>query len=85
MTLVDDVRAMLDTVNALRPCPSRIMASHAVPYGRAYRQWNTRGELLLWVNRGLIADLPRRPADRVGVLTGAGALGFTAGIPVVNV
>jgi hypothetical protein len=40
------------------PMPWRIMASHSVPYGRVYRQWDAKGRLLLWVNRGAIHDLP---------------------------
>lgn len=43
----------------LPPAPRALVASHEVPYGRIYRQWDTRGDLFIWVNRGEIADLPR--------------------------
>lgn len=41
------------------PRVSRFYASHAVPYGRVYRMWTTRGELIAYVNRGAVADMPR--------------------------
>lgn len=51
------------------PVVSRFHASHSVPFGRVYRMWTTRGELIAYVNRGLIADLPRAPEpwDFIGV------------------
>lgn len=48
-------RQMAMTPPALRA----IFASHAVPYGRVYRMWNTRGEMIAYVNRGEIEDMPR--------------------------
>src|SRR4051794_11020600 len=60
----DDVisafRRMRGALDAAPPAIRRIRAHHSVPYGRAYRQWNTRGELEVWANRGEIEDLPRR-------------------------
>lgn len=42
------------------PIPvSAILASHAVPYGKVFRQWFTDGKLRVWVNRGELEDLPR--------------------------
>lgn len=72
-TLDEIVRLARELEAAAPPSPSRVMASHAVPYGRCYRQWMTNGELWLWANRGELADLPR--IERHGV---------TFGIPVVN-
>lgn len=43
------------------PRLARVYASHSVPFGRVYRMWTTRGELIAYVNRGEIADLPRAP------------------------
>lgn len=34
------------------------LAHHAVPYGKLYRQWDTKGRLWCWVNKGWIADMP---------------------------
>lgn len=36
-----------------------IRASHKVPFGRVFRQWDTDGKLWCWCNRGEIADLPQ--------------------------
>lgn len=46
-------------IDSLSPMPRRIFAHHSVPYGRCYRQWMTNGDLVVWANRGEIADLPR--------------------------
>jgi hypothetical protein len=86
--VINEIKRWQAKLADLPPTPRCIMASHLVPYGRVYRQWNTRGELLLWANRGEIADLPR--AERasaafgidVAVSTLAPADSF--GIPVVN-
>lgn len=81
--MTDDLwQAMLDMMARLRDVPPRayVMAHHSVPYGRVYRQWDTDGHLLIWVNRGLVADLPRQ---KIGVhdyfLSGT-----YGGIPVIN-
>lgn len=42
------------------PGPWRIYAHHSVPFGRAFNQYRTDGKLLLWVNRGWVADLKRQ-------------------------
>lgn len=44
------------------PVVSRCIATHSVPYGRVFRMWTTRGELIVYVNRGEVADLPRAKA-----------------------
>jgi hypothetical protein len=49
-----------------------------VPYGRAPRMWNTRGELIVYANRGEIADLPRAKSQPASL---SPTLPF--GIPVV--
>lgn len=48
------------------PVCSRVIATHAVPYGRVFRMWTTRGEMIVYVNRGEIADLPREKAKTRG-------------------
>jgi hypothetical protein len=67
------------------PAVARIRASHRVPYGRSYRQWNTRGELEVWANRGELADLPRRRGPYgVNVLVTELVPPGLIGIPVYN-
>lgn len=56
---------MMELFRSLPPRPRCFMAHHAVPYGRVIRQWNTRGELLLWVNRGEVMDLAHRPPPQL--------------------
>jgi hypothetical protein len=66
--------------------PKCIVASHAVPYGRTYRQWNTCGELLLWANRGEVVDLRYQGRSARGdscLVSELMALG-PIGIPVVE-
>lgn len=55
---------MCRELERLPPRAREIRASHLVPYGRAYRQWLTNGDLIVWANRGEIADLPRAPARK---------------------
>ena len=57
-----DYRALAADLASLPPAVHAILASHAVPYGRVYRQWDASGNLLVWVNRGEIEDLAIRSA-----------------------
>ena len=46
-----------------------IVAHHGVPWGRTFRQWDTAGRLVVWVNRGQLHDElgePRRGPGRFG-------------------
>lgn len=76
--------ALAAQIDQAPPVPRYIMASHAVPYGRAYRQWTTRGALIVWVNRGELADLPRVQAYGLNVLVSPLAPAGAFGIPVIN-
>lgn len=59
--------------------PSGFICDHRVPYSKVYRQWDTQGRLWVWVNRGMIEDLPRtRPEVAIGVVA------YT-GIPVFHI
>lgn len=80
------LRAMSAELAAAPPVPARIMASHAVPYGRAYRQWNARGDLIVWANRGEIEDMPHVRLKAYGMTVAVSDLCPPAafGIPVVN-
>lgn len=81
--MLDDLRRMMREVEALPPRPSRVMAHHAVPYGRCYKQWMTNGELWLWANRGELADLPHKKWGPVELLVSDMVLPGLFGIPVV--
>lgn len=74
MTLVDDIRAWCSTIEDLPPRPYLIRADHRVPYGQGFKQWDTSGRMVLWVNRGWVADLPRSSEQGVPLL----------GIPVTD-
>lgn len=51
-------------LGALPPQPRAIYTSHSVPWGRVFRQWTARGDLIVWVSRGEFEDMPRvRPAE----------------------
>jgi hypothetical protein len=76
----DALRRMQRMIDEAPPPVRRLRAHHSVPYGTAWKQWNTRGELEVWVNRGWVADLPRAPSERYDA---PGALMRMTGIPVV--
>lgn len=62
--LLADLRGWQAKIDALPPIPRGVITDHRVPYGRAFKQWDTNGDLWLWVNRGEIEDIPRaRPHD----------------------
>lgn len=66
--IYDDLLAMMAKVEKLPPPIHRIRASHAVPYHKIYRQWNTKGQLEIWCNRGAIHDLPRKRPTHPAVI-----------------
>jgi hypothetical protein len=81
VTMLDDLRRWSQVIAEAPPSPRAMLMHHSVPYGRLFRQWNTRGDLYVWVNPGVIHDLPRRKADhRVGDMLSASL----SGIPVVD-
>lgn len=65
--MLDEMRRWQKIIDAAPPPIHRIMASHAVPYGRAFKQWDTNGRLLVWANRGEIVDLPRASKPPAGL------------------
>jgi hypothetical protein len=68
----DEIREMSRKLDAMPPRVARFYAVHSVPYGRVYRMWTTRGELIAYINRGEVADMRRAgPApDALALLTG---------------
>lgn len=63
-----------------------MLASHKVPYGKFPRQWDTKGRLWLWVNRGELEDMTvERIKDEIDLdLTDSSLLAYH-GLPVYNV
>jgi hypothetical protein len=57
--LLETVMAFQRELDARPPVVSRCYATHAVPDGRVFRMWTTRGDLIAYVNRGEVADMPR--------------------------
>lgn len=64
--LLADLQEWTAKINAMPPAPSGIRAHHSVPYGRLFRQWDTKGRLWVWANAGMIQDLPRQPYEAKG-------------------
>jgi hypothetical protein len=63
----DDFKAMsklIQEANETAPRCHGFLAHHSVPYGKLYRQWDTKGRLWCWVNKGWIADLERGAQKR---------------------
>jgi hypothetical protein len=58
--LYEEFRRMAREIAALPPPPRAFLMHHSVPYGKLFRQWDTRGHLYVWVNPGEIFDLPVR-------------------------
>lgn len=77
-----DLRRFAAIVSQLPPRPHCVIASHAVPYGRIFRQWDTRGRLLIWANRGEVADIPSR-APGYAIAPGSLDAALLSAIPVV--
>jgi hypothetical protein len=72
MTVVmEEITRQYELVRDLPPLPYRIMASNDVPRGKTYRQWDTSGRLLVWVNRHFIDTLPRKVTSQPQVLKSA--------------
>jgi hypothetical protein len=57
----------------------RIVARDDVPPRRAYRMWDAAGELTIYLNRGMIDSLPRRPGQTLEGMF----YGYGFGIPIV--
>lgn len=63
-SMFEALKVIGDQYKDLPPVPSGFLASHSVPYGRVFNQWDTKGRLWVWCNRGEVADLPWEPAPR---------------------
>lgn len=77
-----EMRCVAAMVADLPPRPHCVIASHAVPYGRIFRQWDTRGRLLIWANRGEFADIPTRTPG-YAIAPGSLDASLLSAIPVV--
>lgn len=72
-------------IRELPPQPRCLMAHDDVPRGQVFRQWNTRGDLIVWVNRGEVAELPHRDARPHAIAPNGIDTEMLRSIPVVNV
>lgn len=50
-------------IDELAPVPRGILLSPLVPVDRLVRQWDTNGDLWIWMNSGALEDLPKRSYD----------------------
>lgn len=82
MTLAEEIARYEAALAKLPPPVAGILASHRVPYGRIFRQWDTKGRLWVWANRGEIEDLPHGPRPTAGGVNTV-AYDFNA-IPIQN-
>jgi len=60
---IDDLRQWSDRLREVPPAPHVVRAHYKVPFNRVFRQWDTAGRLILWVNRLQLEALPRREAQ----------------------
>lgn len=51
-----EMAATVREANERAPVCHGFLAHHSVPWGRLYRQWDTKGRLWCWVNKGWIFD-----------------------------
>jgi hypothetical protein len=65
--VIDLLTEMQRKIDAAPPRIYRLYATHSVPYGRVYRMWTTRGDLIAYVNRGQVADMPRAKGPDLGM------------------
>jgi hypothetical protein len=56
------IREWNERLKKMPPPVWRIIARHDVPYGRCFKYYDTKNRLIVYANRGEIADLPHRPA-----------------------
>lgn len=79
--ILGDLRAMSGKIGALPPRPAGIRLAHSIPYGRVFRQWDTKGRLWVWCHRGALLDAV---GPRVGKGRYDGPIGTAAlcGIPI---
>lgn len=57
------IEKVADIIRAMPPTPRGIITHSAVPYGRAYRQWDTNGDMWMWANERDLDSLPRVAID----------------------
>jgi hypothetical protein len=66
--MLEQMRTLQRVLDDLPPRVSRVIARHDVPYGRVFRMWTTRGDMIAYANRGEIADLPRAVPEKPGTV-----------------
>lgn len=58
--IVAEMLKAFETVKDLPPVPHHFVARYDVPPGNVYRYWDTKGRLIVYVNRAAIEALPKR-------------------------
>lgn len=79
--------SILKAMEAIKgpPIPRGLRTSHSVPYGRVFRQWDTRGDLWLWVSRGQVEDMPHIDWNGIAIVVDADLISPAfGGIPVYH-
>lgn len=71
--LAAEFRRMSRQISAAPPAVRGIRASLRVPYGKTFKQWDTRSELWVWVNRAALYDAV---GPRVSSATAANPFGI---------
>lgn len=69
-------------VEKVQPLVHAIWMSRHVPLGKVYRQWDSQGKLLIWVNKSVIENLPERELPKRTPLLSL--MRFPTGIPVID-
>lgn len=59
---MDEITRCYRLVKDIPPLPTTIMASEKVPIERTFRQWDTSGRLLLWINTERLLGITMRPS-----------------------
>lgn len=54
--MIDDLMEIIAKLDNAPPVPRGILATLKVPWGKSYRQWDTRGRLWIWMNRAELLD-----------------------------
>lgn len=76
---IDEMQRLCDRRDPLSIVKRIIARDDVWPPHRAYRMWDSNGDLTIYCNRGIIDSLPRRPGQ---TLYGS-FYGYQFGIPIV--
>jgi len=63
-SMLDDLRAIQARIAAAPPQPRAFIARFDVPFGKAFRMWDTRGRFVVYVHRVWLMDSVRHERSR---------------------